>query len=175
MKAWTLPLGAFALIVGFLAVGLNLKKEELPSPLIGKSAPAFVLPRVDDAARTFTPADLRGKAWLLNVWASWCGPCRTEHPVLVEFSRQANVPIVGLNYTDKREDSSKWLAEFGNPYLAAVFDGDGRVGMDYGVYGVPETYVIDRRGTIRYKHIGPLTRKVIDEKLLPLLKELNGV
>ncbi|MFP5391928.1 MAG: DsbE family thiol:disulfide interchange protein [Gammaproteobacteria bacterium] len=172
-KAWIIPLAAFALIVAFLAVGLRLKPQELPSALIGKPAPPFVLPRVDDAAKTFAPAEMRGKVWVLNVWASWCAPCRAEHPVLLEFARKARVPIVGLNYTDKAEDSRKWLAEMGDPYVASALDADGRVGIDYGVYGVPETYVVDRQGVIRYKHVGPLTRAVIDQTLLPLIRELD--
>ena len=173
MKAWSIPLGVFAALVAVLGVGLHLKPQEVPSPLIGQAAPAFALPRVDDAAQRFSPDAMRGKVWLLNVWASWCAPCRGEHPVLLELARAGAVPIVGLNYTDRREDSQRWLADFGNPYLASAYDQDGRVGIDYGVYGVPETFVVDRAGTIRYKFVGPLTRKVIEEKLLPLLKELN--
>ena len=173
MKAWSIPLAAFALLALFLGRGLDLEPSKLPSPLIGKPAPPFLLARVQDETRHFSPEQMRGKVWLLNVWASWCGPCRTEHPLLLEFARRGSVPMVGLNYTDKREDSRKWLADFGDPYVATAFDGDGKVGMDYGVYGVPETYLVDKRGVIRYKHVGPLTRKVIDDTLLPLIRELN--
>lgn len=172
-KAYAIPLAAFVLLVGFLGVGLTLKPQEIPSPLIGKPAPAFRLPRVDDQSAVFRPQDMHGKVWLLNVWASWCGPCRAEHPVLVALADAKAVPIVGLNYTDRRDDSRKWLAEQGNPYALSAFDGDGRVGIEYGVYGVPETFVIDRQGTIRYKHVGPLTQAVVRDRLLPLIRELD--
>jgi cytochrome c biogenesis protein CcmG/thiol:disulfide interchange protein DsbE len=173
MKRFLVPLGLFAILLVFLGIGLRLKPQEIPSPFIDKPAPVFTLPQVEDAQKSFSPQDMRGKVWLLNVWASWCAPCRAEHPVLLDFSRQAVVPIVGLNYTDVREDSSKWLSQFGNPYLLSVFDGNGRVGIDYGVYGVPETFVIDKRGVIRMKHIGPVTPEVIKDKLLPLIQALN--
>lgn len=172
-KAFVIPLAAFALIVVVLGVGLTLKPQEIPSALIGKPAPAFTLSRVDDQSALFAPQDMRGKVWLLNVWASWCAPCRAEHPVLVALAGEKAVPIVGLNYTDQRPDSRRWLAEQGNPYALSAFDGDGRVGIEYGVYGVPETFVIDKQGTVRYKHIGPLTEAVVRERLLPLIRELN--
>ena len=173
MKAWSIPIAAFALLAAFLGLGLDLEPQKLPSPLIGKPAPPFLLARVDDDTQSFSPEQMRGKVWLLNVWASWCGPCRTEHPLLVEFARSTAVPMVGLNYLDAAENGRKWLADFGDPYVATAFDGDGKVGMDYGVYGVPETYVVDKRGVIRYTHVGPLTRKVIDGELLPLIRELT--
>jgi cytochrome c biogenesis protein CcmG/thiol:disulfide interchange protein DsbE len=172
-KAAAIPLAGFALLVVFLGVGLTLKPQEIPSPLIDKPAPAFVLSRVDDPAALFQPRDMHGKVWLLNVWASWCAPCRAEHPVLVELAGDKSIPIVGLNYTDQRADSQRWLATQGNPYLLSAFDGDGRAGIEYGVYGVPETFLIDKQGTIRYKHIGPLTQAVVRERLLPLIRELN--
>jgi cytochrome c biogenesis protein CcmG/thiol:disulfide interchange protein DsbE len=172
-KAAAIPLAGFALLVVLLGVGLTLKPQEIPSPLIDKPAPAFTLSRVDDPAALFQPGDMRGKVWLLNVWASWCAPCRAEHPVLVELAGDKSVPIVGLNYTDQRADSQRWLATQGNPYLLSAFDGDGRTGIEYGVYGVPETFLIDKHGTIRYKHIGPLTQAVVRERLLPLIRELN--
>ncbi len=172
-KAYVIPLAVFALLVGFLGVGLTLKPQEIPSALIGKPAPAFQLARVDDQAKLFKPQDMRGQVWLLNVWASWCGPCRIEHPVLVSLAGEKAARIVGLNYTDKRDDSLKWLADQGNPYALSAFDGDGRIGIEYGVYGVPETFVIDKQGTIRYKHVGPLTQAVVRERLLPLIRELN--
>jgi cytochrome c biogenesis protein CcmG/thiol:disulfide interchange protein DsbE len=131
------------------------------------------LTQLHEPERQFSPQDMKGKVWLLNVWASWCVSCRQEHPVLMDFSRQNVVPILGLNYKDGREDGINWLAQFGNPYTLSAFDSNGRIGIDYGVYGVPETFVIDQQGVIRYKHVGPLTPKVISEKLLPLIKELN--
>ena len=175
MRRYLLPLAVFAILLAFLGIGLGLKPQEIPSPLIGKAAPAFRLPQVGDAAQFFQPADMRGKVWLLNVWASWCQPCRAEHPVLLDFSRLGVVPVVGLNYTDQRADSLRWLRQFGDPYVVSAYDGDGKVGIEYGVYGVPETFVIDQRGVIRHKHIGPITQQVIREELLPLIRELNHV
>ena len=173
MRRFLVPLGLFIVLLGFLGIGLRLKPQEIPSPLIGKAAPPFTLVQVGDTQKSFSPQQMQGQVWLLNVWASGCGPCRDEHPVLLDFSRQASAPVVGLNYTDQRRDSANWLAQFGDPYLLSVFDGDGRVGMDYGVYGVPETFVIDKRGVIRMKHVGPVTPAVIRDKLMPLIKELN--
>ena len=169
-----LPLGIFLVLVVFLAVGLNLNPREVPSPLIGKPAPAFTLTRLDAPAQSIKRDELLGKVWILNVWASWCAPCREEHPVLVEFARRKLVPIYGLNYKDTRPAGMGFLTQMGNPYEASLFDGDGRVGIDYGVYGVPETFVIDKQGMIRHKHVGPLTPDVVRTKIEPLLKELNA-
>ncbi len=173
MKRFLIPLAIFLVLVGFLARGLMLDPHEVPSPLVGKPAPAFDLPQLAQAEQKFSPASMRGKVWLLNVWASWCVSCREEHPVLVEFSRTGTVPIYGLNYKDARADGMRWLSQFGNPYVVSAFDADGRVGIDYGVYGVPETYVIDKAGVIRYKQIGPVTPEVLDKKILPLVKTLE--
>ena len=168
-----LPLVVFLLIVGFLAVGLKLDPREVPSPLIGKAAPAFELPILDEPAKRFVPSDMRGKVWLLNVWASWCVSCREEHPVLLDLAKSGAVPILGLNYKDERKDGLAWLQNMGDPYRLSAFDFQGRVGIDYGVYGVPETYVIDKQGVIRYKRIGPVTPEVLKEKILPLVQELE--
>lgn len=173
MRKWV-PLGIFVLLLGFLTVGLTLKPSEVPSPLIDKPAPAFSLSQLHDPQQTLAAAELKGKVWLLNVWASWCVSCRYEHPLLVELARQNVVPIYGLNYKDRREDAIGWLRNFGNPYVASLHDFDGRVGMDYGVYGVPETYVIDAEGIIRYKQIGPVTQDVLQQTILPLVRELQG-
>ncbi len=173
MKRFILPLVAFGALVLFLAVGLRLNPREIPSPFIGKPAPAFTLTQLNEPAQTISPRDMAGKVWLLNVWASWCVSCRQEHPVLMDFARQGVVPILGLNYKDGRSDGIDWLQQFGNPYQLSAFDNDGRVGIDYGVYGVPETFVIDKRGIVRMKHVGPLTPQVIADKLVPLIKELN--
>lgn len=173
MKRYLVPLGIFVVLAIFLAVGLQRNPQEIPSPFIGKPAPAFTLTQLENANKNFSPQDMQGKVWLLNVWASWCGPCRAELPELLEFSKQGVAPLVGLNYTDAREDGNKWLNQFGNPYQLSVFDGDGRVGIDYGVYGVPETFIIDKQGVIRMKHVGPVTAEVIKEKFVPLIKELN--
>jgi cytochrome c biogenesis protein CcmG/thiol:disulfide interchange protein DsbE len=173
MNRYLLPLGVFILLLVFLGVGLNLNPHEVPSPLIGKPAPAFILPALDNPAATFAQKDMLGKVWLLNVWASWCVACREEHPLLVEFSRTGAVPIVGLDYKDARGDGMRWLQDMGNPYQTVAFDAEGRVGIDYGVYGVPETYVIDRQGVIRYKQIGPITPEILRDKVMPLVKELQ--
>jgi len=168
-----LPLGIFAVLVVFLAIGLNLNPREVPSPLIGKPAPAFDLPQLHQPQARFSPAEMQGKVWLLNVWASWCVSCRQEHPLLVELAKADVVPIYGLNYKDQREDALRWLKQFGDPYLLSIADAEGRVGIDYGVYGVPETYVIDKAGVIRYKQIGPVTQDVLEKKILPLIKVLR--
>ena len=170
-RFWFLiPLAVFLALAVVLAVGLKRDPREVPSPLIGKSAPAFALPRLDDPAQTVRLEDLRGKVWVLNVWASWCVACREEHPLLMEFAKKRALPIYGLNYKDKRADATAWLARFGNPYDASLFDDEGRVGIDFGVYGVPETFLIDGQGVIRVKHIGPLTAQVIATKIEPLLR-----
>lgn len=168
-----IPLALFLVLAGFLAVGLNLNPREVPSPLIGKPAPAFELTRLDAPDQKLKRDDLLGKVWVLNVWASWCAPCREEHPLLVDFARRKIAPVYGLNYKDTRPAGMAFLTQLGNPYEASLFDGDGRVGIDYGVYGVPETFVVDKQGTIRFKHVGPLTPEVIANKITPLLKELN--
>ncbi|MFZ2971750.1 DsbE family thiol:disulfide interchange protein [Ferribacterium limneticum] len=186
-------LGAFAALVALLAVGLGLNPRDVPSPLVGKPAPAFNLNVLATPEKTMGPKDMQGKAWLLNVWSSWCVSCRAEHPVLVEFSKKANVPLVGLNYKEVRGDgnfdmskmpadeekklafqrANQWLAQHGDPYTLTIMDIDGRVGIDYGVYGVPETYVIDKTGIIRMKHTGPISPDVLAQKIMPLLAELN--
>lgn len=169
-----LVLAVFAVLVALLSVGLTLNPREVPSPLINKPAPHFQLPQLREAAKVFSERDVIGKVWLLNVWASWCVSCREEHPVLLELAKSNIAPIYGLNYKDKREDGLAWLQRFGNPYQLSAFDSEGKVGIDYGVYGVPETYVIDKQGVIRYKQIGPLDDDVVAKKILPLVKELRN-
>jgi cytochrome c biogenesis protein CcmG/thiol:disulfide interchange protein DsbE len=171
---FVIPLAVFALLAIFLAVGLTRDPREVPSPFIGKAAPAFRIEQLHDAKLAFGPADMKGKVWMLNVWASWCVSCRVEHPLLVDMSRRGLVPIVGLDYKDKRDDGMQWLAKFGNPYALSAFDADGAVGIDYGVYGVPETFVIDKEGVIRYKQIGPITPEALEKKIMPLLKSLGA-
>jgi cytochrome c biogenesis protein CcmG/thiol:disulfide interchange protein DsbE len=168
------PLLVFVLLAGFFAVGLMRDPREVPSPFIGKPAPAFKLEQLHDSARAFTPEDMKGKVWMLNVWASWCVSCRIEHPLLVDMARRKVVPIVGLNYKDKRDDGVQWLQKFGNPYVMSAHDFEGKVGIDYGVYGVPETFVIDKQGLIRHKQIGPITPESLEKVILPLLRELNA-
>lgn len=174
MNRFLLPLGAFIVLVIFLWIGLTLNPREVPSPLINKVAPTFRLPQLHDAAKTIGPEDLRGKVWLLNVWSSWCVTCRQEHPLLVELGRQNLVPIYGLNYKDNRDDGLALLKNSGDPYVLSAYDREGNVGIDWGVYGVPETFVIDKSGLIRHKFIGALTPDLIQNKLIPLIKELNG-
>jgi cytochrome c biogenesis protein CcmG, thiol:disulfide interchange protein DsbE len=171
-RTW-IPLGVFAALVVLLGVGLTLNPRELPSPLVGKSAPHFELPLLLEPGKTFSPADAAGKVWLFNVWASWCSSCRAEHPVLEELARTGAVPIYALNYKDTREDATAYLRELGNPFALIAFDPQGRVGIDYGVYGTPETYVIDKRGVIRYKRVGPLTPELVKNTILPLVHELD--
>lgn len=173
MKRFLIPLGIFIVLVGFLAVGLKLNPREVPSPLVGKPAPDFRLALLSDPAKQMSPADLRGKVWLFNVWASWCASCRQEHDLLLDLAKQGGVLIYGMDYKDQPGDAQAVLDRYGNPYVETVVDLDGRTGINYGVYGVPETYLIDRNGIIRYKHIGPLTRESLDKKILPLAKELQ--
>jgi len=175
MKAlrYLIPLAIFGLLVAFFAVGLTRDPRQVPSPLVDKPAPAFKLAQLHEPQSVFTPEDMKGKVWLLNVWASWCVSCRIEHPLLVELAKQRVVPIVGLNYKDKREDGTQWLKKFGDPYALSAYDIDGRVGIDYGVYGAPETFVIDKQGVIRYKQIGPITPEALEKKILPLIRQLS--
>ena len=174
MNRFLLPLGIFIVLVVFLAIGLNRDPREVPSPLIDKPAPDFSLTRLDAPEQQLSLQDLKGQVWLLNVWASWCVACRVEHPLLVELSGTGAVPIIGLNYKDKRDDALGWLAKFGNPYVTSLSDTEGLVGIDYGVYGVPETFVIDKQGQVRFKHVGALTAEVMQREILPLVKALGG-
>lgn len=174
MARFLLPLSIFIILAGFLAYGLQLNPREVPSPLIGKPAPAFRVAQLQAAEKTISPEDMKGQVWLLNVWASWCVSCRQEHPLLVELARRKVVPVVGLNYKDQRDAGIGWLREHGDPYVLSAYDLDGRIGIDYGVYGVPETFVIDRNGVIQYKHIGPVTVEALESKILPKIKELSG-
>jgi cytochrome c biogenesis protein CcmG/thiol:disulfide interchange protein DsbE len=191
MKKFLIPLVLFAVLVLFLGVGLKRDPHEIPSPLINKAAPAFELQTLEGKA-PFSPAQYKGKVWVLNVWATWCVSCREEHPVLVAFASQMGVPIVGLSYKEiqpqddpekkmtldaqlklARSRGSVWLERHGNPYTLSVLDLDGRVGIDYGVYGVPETYIIDKEGIIRYKQIGPVTPQILSETMIPIIKNLQ--
>jgi cytochrome c biogenesis protein CcmG/thiol:disulfide interchange protein DsbE len=168
-----IPLAIFIVLAGFLFRGLYLNPREVPSPFIGKPAPQFSLAQLAQPDRTFAPKDMAGQVWLLNVWASWCVACRQEHPLLVDLAKKKTVPIVGLNYKDKPDAAKGWLAQWGDPYDLSVKDNDGRVGIEYGVYGVPETFVIDKAGVIRFKQIGPITEEVWTKKMAPLIEELR--
>jgi len=173
MNRFLWPFLAFLLLAVFLGIGLTLKPSEVPSPFIDKPAPAFTLPHLAEPEQTFSPEKMKGQVWLLNIWASWCYACLEEHPVINGLARTHGIPIIGLNYKDKRDEAIAWLNRHGNGYVVSVSDTDGRVGIDYGVYGVPETFVVDKAGVIRYKHIGPVTETTVRETLLPLIRELN--
>lgn len=173
MNRYLLPLVGFIILVGFLGAGLRLDPREIPSPLIDKAAPQFKVPTLFTASDTISAQDLKGSVWLMNVWASWCAACRVEHPLINELSKQNLLTIVGLNYKDERDDAKKWLATFGNPYNVIAYDYEGNIGIDYGVYGVPESFLIDKKGQIRYKQIGPFTDSTIQQTLIPLIQTLN--
>lgn len=168
-----IPLILFLIAVGFLAKGLFLDPHEVPSPLVGKPAPRFQAPVLGEGSKTFTSEEMKGKVWLLNVWASWCPACRDEHPVLMAMAKTGQIAMYGLDYKDTDAEALAVLKEHGNPYNAVATDADGKIGIDYGVYGVPETYVIDKAGVIRYKQIGPITEEILLTKIIPLLKELE--
>ena len=174
MNRFALPLVAFALMAALLGYGLRLDPKLVPSVLIDKPAPAFRLAMLEQPARELSNKDMEGQVWVLNVWASWCVACRAEHEVITELARRNLVTVVGLNYKDEPADAERWLQQFGNPYAASLMDRDGRVGIDWGVYGVPETFVVGADGKIRYKHIGPVTHESLEQEIMPVLKELLG-
>jgi cytochrome c biogenesis protein CcmG/thiol:disulfide interchange protein DsbE len=174
MWRFGIPLLIFAALVALLAVGLTRDPSRVPSPLIGKPVPAFDLPRLTEPDRTLGLDDLKGQVSLLNVWGSWCVACRVEHPFLMELAARGTVPIYGLNYKDDRDQAMTWLNRYGNPYTASAFDPKGRVGIDLGVYGAPETYIVDAEGTIAFKQIGPITEEVWKNEMLPLIQTLRG-
>ena len=180
MKKFLIPIGSFAALGLLLAYALSqmqsgeLSPRTIPSPLIGKPLPSFTLPVLHEPTRQVSAKDLKGKVYLVNVWASWCVACKVEHPLLMEIARQAVAPIIGLDYKDESADGLKWLADHGNPYQVSLMDTDGRVGIELGVYGVPETFVIDAKGIIRYKHIGPIDAEVLTRVLLPKIQELKA-
>ena len=173
MKArYLAPLLLFLVLGAALFAGLQRDPAELPSALMGKALPALELPALDAGAPRFNTAAMKGRPWMLNVWASWCTPCQLEHPLLLQLARQQGVPLVGLNYKDSPDAARAWLQRLGNPFVANAADVDGRAGIELGVYGVPETFVVDRDGRVRMRHAGPLTEQVLRERLLPLLREL---
>ena len=197
MMRFIVPLVVFVILVGFFWKGLTLHPSDVPSPLINKPAPQFTLNRLQDTQHKFASQEMQGKVWMLNVWATWCESCREEHPVLVDFSRRNILPVVGLNYEEMRGDAGidkleldklspedelkfarqraqKWLSERGNPYTLTALDIDGNVGIDFGVYGVPESYIIDKTGIIRYKVTGPVTQEELQSKIIPLIRKLKG-
>ena len=174
MLKFILPLLLFIVLAVFLALGLNLHPSEIPSPLIDKPAPVFSAPKLQSPEEKLSPVDLKGKVWLFNVWASWCASCRLEHPILNQLAKQKAVIIIGLNYKDEPIAAKGWLAQLGNPYDVSIMDQDGRIGIDWGVYGVPETFVVDKHGLIRYKHTGPVTAEDVPQIFLPLIAKLQA-
>ena len=168
-----LPLMAFLVMVVFLGIGLKLDPHEVPSPLINKPAPAFTLPQLHEPQKTFSPADMKGKVWLLNVWASWCVSCRQEHVYLTEFARDRSINLMGLNYKDEPAAAMQWLERLGNPYKISISDIDGMAGLDWGVYGVPETFIIDKNGIVRHKQTGPVDPTILRTLIMPLIEQLN--
>lgn len=173
MKKFWIPIAAFAVLGILLARGLSLDPRKIPSPLVGKPLPAFSLPTLENPGRKVANTDLRGQVVLINVWASWCAACRQEHPLLMELAQRQVVPVIGLNYKDQRPDAEQMLRTMGNPYGINLVDADGRVGINWGVYGVPETFLIDKAGIIRFKHIGPITRESWERDLAPLIAQLK--
>lgn len=175
-----IPLALFLLLIGFFAVRLAQIEDDpdstrhIPSPLIGKPAPEFELTELRDPTKTFARKDLLGKVSLVVVWASWCPECVRENPLLIELSQRGIVDVVGLNYKDDRDDALRWLQRFGDPYLAIGQDESGRVGIDWGVYGAPEAFVVDKQGIIRDKYIGSIDMEDLRDRLFPLLKELQA-
>jgi cytochrome c biogenesis protein CcmG/thiol:disulfide interchange protein DsbE len=169
MWKFLLPMAAFVAIVVLFAFGLDPKRDirALPSPLIGKPAPEFALTDVLDASRSVSNAEFKGQVYVLNVWASWCLPCRQEHQALLAISQQHVVPIIGLDYMDEREKAKQWLEQLGNPYSAVAYDTDGRTAIDWGVYGAPETYLVDGKGRVIFKFISPMTQEVWEKEFLP--------
>jgi cytochrome c biogenesis protein CcmG/thiol:disulfide interchange protein DsbE len=173
---WALlaPFALFAMVAVLLGIGLTLNPREIPSPLIGKRVPEFALAPVKGRTLGLASTDLKREVSLVNVFASWCVACREEHPVFMQLQREGFVPIHGLNYKDRPEDAARWLDTLGDPYARTGADLDGRVAIDWGVYGVPETFVIDRDGSIAYKHIGAITPEVLEQKLRPLIARLRA-
>ena len=169
-----LPLAIFLALAGFLAKGLTLNPQELPSPLIDKQAPAFTIGLLPEGSGEFASSSLAGRVWVLNVWASWCAPCVQEHPYIAELAESRSAPVIGLNYKDQPADATRWLSRLGNPFSVVLDDQLGDVGLDWGVYGVPETFIIDKSGRVRYKHVGPVDRAALEETLIPIIDELEG-
>jgi len=174
MNARLLPLIAFIGLAVLLLVGvlMNSGKDNsaIPSPLIGKPAPQFSLPLLNEPEKIVRTADLAGHAYLLNVWGSWCPACREEHPIISELARSGKVRVIGYNYKDEASAATAWLKQFGNPYETILFDEEGRAALDWGIYGAPETFLIDAKGIVRWKHVGPITPDIIDREILPLLE-----
>ncbi len=169
---YLIPLIAFLSLTVLLGIGLTMDPKVLPSALINKPAPNFELPLLHDTNSNFSPVEYKGKRWILNVWASWCPSCRDEHPIFNEIAKRTSIPLVGLNYKDKPSDAIQWLAVRGNPYDRIPSDLQGDVGVDWGVYGAPETFVIDEQGQILYRHAGPINPKLLETEIAPFFPEM---
>ena len=174
MWRFLVPIGLFAALVAFFFVSLDRDKETLPSPLIGKPAPAFELPNLEDPLLKVAGSDFAGKPYVLNVWGTWCVGCRQEHETLLEIAKRGEVPIVGLNWKDDRAQAQLWLKELGNPYSVVASDDEGRVAIDWGVYGAPETFLVDAQGKVIYKHIAPMTMEIWEREVVPLLAQAGA-
>lgn len=174
MTRYLLPIAVFAVFIPIFLIGLNRDPSELPSPFLGKPAPEFTLPTLADPTVTLASTDYAGKLVLINVWATWCGGCRQEHAFLMRLAENKEIPIFGLNWRDRRGDARRWLVELGNPYVETGFDGDGRVGIDWGVYGAPETFLIAPNGNVIYKHLGPLNDTVWQREFVPRITDITG-
>jgi len=170
MVRYLLPIAVFALMIPVFVIGLGRDKNEIPSPLLERQAPVFELPSLADPERSVGSDTYAGQVALVNVWATWCVGCRAEHEFLMELSRRDILPIFGLNWRDQRDMALRWLDDLGDPYIASAFDADGRVGIDWGVYGAPETFLIGADGTVLYKHISPLTEDVWEREFLPRIR-----
>lgn len=171
---FVLPLAIFAALGVLLASGLGKDTRLVPSPLIDRPAPSFDLPSLRDPNVRVRSDDFAGKPWVLNVWGSWCVACRVEHEVLTAFAKRGLVPVVGLDWKDDANDATRWLAQFGDPYDAIPVDVDGRVAIDWGVYGAPETFLVDAGGIVRFKHVGPLTPEIVERELVPRIEAMRG-
>ena len=171
---YIIPLVLFISLVVVLAVGLKRDPRLVPSPFIGRPAPELNLPTLKDPSRRITRQDLLGKVTLVNIWASWCGACRDEHEILLRLAKENGARILGFDYKDQREDALAWLKRMGDPYVDVVTDTDGRVGIEWGVYGVPETFLVDQEGVIRFKQIGALGEESVATELLPLMQKLQS-
>lgn len=175
MWRFLIPAAIFAVLVGFFVVGLKRDPSLVPSPLIGKPAPSYQLLKVEDPAQQVSSQEMQGKVHLVNVWATWCSGCREEHAVMLQIARQNVLPIVGLDWKDDLSDAQRWLTQLGNPYAATAFDQEGRVAIDFGVYGAPETFLIDAQGVVQYKHIGVMTMQIWTDEFLPrIVKQTAG-
>ena len=174
MYKYLLPVILFFVLCGFLFIGLYKDPSKVDSPLIGKSVPEFSLPRLEKPNDLISDKEFLGKVSILNVWGTWCFACKQEHPVLLDLAKRNVAPIYGLNYKDDSEQAKMYLRDFGNPFVSNAVDKTGRVAIDWGVYGAPETFIMDKKGIIRHKHIGPLTIEIVEGEILPLIQNLKN-